>query len=204
VRPSVFALFFLIFSSALVVWFLNSSNLQHLRDSFNLSSEPKSTAIKKITNEKSKTSKDHSATSLLQKRLGNLESQVAIISDSSRLDRLEATLAEQQLKLNLLKEVKQIRVESGAFLAKKGAKQWKLANMFSKKRVLKQRIYFPNSFTASPKVVLGITTIELTSEKNRLRVNATKIDKAGFTINFETKSDTRIGEVNIDWAAFGY
>ncbi len=76
--------------------------------------------------------------------------------------------------------------------------------MFSKKRLLKQRIDFPHSFTAPPKVVLGITTIELMSVKTRLRVNATKTDKAGFTIHFETKSDTRIGEVNIDWTAFGY
>ncbi|MBF0381043.1 MAG: H-type lectin domain-containing protein [Magnetococcales bacterium] len=129
--------------------------------------------------------------------------KTAVGENSSIINDIQGEVATQQSQLSTLAKTEQLRVENGIILAEKGSKKWKLANMFSKKRNFSKRVNFTTPFKQPPKILLGITTIELLNEKTKLQAKTSKIDKSGFTITLETKSDSRVGEVSVDWAAFG-
>lgn len=136
--------------------------------------------------------------------------QINLSAHDARLESLEETMTQQKeqadqrgIRLDTLENLPQLRMESGIFSADKEDKRWKLANMFSKKRVLAQRIEFSAPFKAPPRVVLGLIGIELSEKTNNFQLSAVDVDSLGFTLQFETKSEERADEVSIDWAAFG-
>jgi preprotein translocase subunit Sec63 len=226
-RPIVFILFFMIFASASLVWVLNDPDMQSFRDGPIISTIAGLTAQENradVTTAPKKMPKRVNPLVALEKKLATLTARLLQVenrpiksSDDSRLEKLEALINAQQAEINtqrteinaqraelvVLTQVEKLHIDSGFVLAKKSDKSWKMANMFSKKRNLERRVSFTSSFTAPPKVVLGITSIELLNEKTRFKARAVSIDSTGFTMQLETKSDSRIGEVSIDWAAFG-
>ncbi|MBF0445983.1 MAG: H-type lectin domain-containing protein [Magnetococcales bacterium] len=199
-RPIVFVLFFLVFSTAIGVWVMNDPKQTFFKDDKKtaVTQQKDATDIPATT----KTVKTIDATSKaitkLTERIQTLEE-----NNSAILIKLEEKIAAQQSQLNTIAKTEQLRVENGVLQADKGSDNWKLANLFSKKRLFSKRIDFITPFKLPPKIILGITTIELLNEKTKLQTSASQIDNAGFTITLETKSDTRIGEVSVDWAAFG-
>jgi hypothetical protein len=198
-RPIVFVLFFIIFSTAIGVWVMNDPKQTFFKDDKKTAVAPQKDGSYIPATTKTTKTIDLTARAIakLKERIKNLENNSAI------LGKLEGKIAAQQSQLKSIAKIEQLRVENGVLQAKKGSKNWKLANMFSKKRLFSKRVDFPTPFKLPPKILLGITTIELLNEKTKLQTNAIKIDSSGFTITLETKSDTRIGEVSINWAAFG-
>ena len=125
---------------------------------------------------------------LLEKRIAALEQQQV----------RTAALFESKLSLS---DQQHIQVESGSVLAKKGDATWKLTNLFSRLRQYRQPVTFKRAFSSMPKIMLGITLLE-TSENVRLSVHAEQIHTQGFTMVFETRSDSRLEEVKVEWLAF--
>ena len=93
-------------------------------------------------------------------------------------------------------------LENGSVLAKKTDAEWTLTDMFSRLRQHRQAVVFSQDFPVPPKIMLGITMLDLPEEKVRFLARAEEIDTHGFTLVFESRSDSRIEEVQVDWLAF--
>ncbi|MBF0585038.1 MAG: hypothetical protein HQL80_12510, partial [Magnetococcales bacterium] len=57
------------------------------------------------------------------------------------------------------------RLQSGTVVVKKGEAGWKLTDLFARIRQYRQSILFESPFPVIPKIVLGITLIDLPGEK---------------------------------------
>jgi hypothetical protein len=227
-RLVVFIVFFVIFSAATLVWIMNDPDMSSWKHSSvlsvvdNLTGQASDVPPVPLGNVKPK-EVDPMVKALagIEKRLSVLTTRFSKIEKGFvdrkkpqpglRLEKIEETITEQESRLKsqqneisvLKKKSAALRMENGILLSKKGDKNWQLANMFSKKRILQQRVNFATPFSTPPKITLGITTIELLNEKTRVRAQTSTIETTGFTLQLETKSETRIGEISINWAAFG-
>ncbi|MBF0194499.1 MAG: H-type lectin domain-containing protein [Magnetococcales bacterium] len=198
-RPIVFVLFFAIFSTAIGVWVMNDPKQTFFKEEKTAATAPQKDGS--VIPATTKTTRTIDATT---KAINKLTERIKTLEKSSlKISKLEGEITKLQTQVNTIAKKEQLRVESGVLQAKKGSKSWKLANMFSKKRQLIKRLDFATPFQNPPKIILGITTLESLTEKTKLQASASKIDNSGFTITIETKSETRIGEVSINWAAFG-
>lgn len=139
--------------------------------------------------------------SLLQERVAALEVQqrrIPILEERLQgMTALEARLDRLQL---LEKRVGVL--ESGFVLAKKRDAAWTLTNVFSRQRQYRRDVLFSRPFPEPPRIVLGITLINLPGEKVHFLARAEAIHVRGFTMVFETRSDSRVEEVQVDWLAF--
>lgn len=71
-------------------------------------------------------------------------------------------------------------------------------------RVVRVTISFARAFAEVPSVMLGLTGIDAAHDQNlRFRLEALKIKKEGFTIEFSTWSDTHIARASVSWQAIG-
>ena len=132
---------------------------------------------------------------LQDQRVPLLEQKIAALEQQQ-----ERTMTLFETQLSLLNK-RQIQVDSGFVLAKKGDASWKLTDLFSRLRQYRQPVAFKRAFSLTPKIMLGITLLE-SGENVRLSVHAEQIHTHGFTLVFETRSDSRLEEVQVDWLAF--
>lgn len=95
------------------------------------------------------------------------------------------------------------RLESGSVVAKKGDAEWKLTDLFARTRQYRHPIAFAQPFSQTPRIVLGITLMDLPGEKVRFLARSEEPTPQGFTLLLETRSDARVEEVQVDWLAFG-
>lgn len=152
----------------------------------------------------------------LDDKVSNLEGQLKIMTETEkhrvqqlntlkeRLTRLEEnnekSLTKQRVQI-LEEEKERVYIEQGSVLAKSGDKNWKLANIFSKLRRYQQPIQFEQVFPIPPKVMLSISQIHFPKENTHFLSKASEITKTGFTLVLETRSDSRLDEVQVDWLA---
>ncbi|MBF0453445.1 MAG: H-type lectin domain-containing protein [Magnetococcales bacterium] len=227
-RPIVIVVFFLIFSAATLVWIMNDPEMRSWKNAPVLSTiakysgqtstelpipSPLSSARESAGQQAGVADEAiFQQLSLLQSHLARLEGTANQTAqrDGGRLEALELALTQQKAeikaqkeKMERLKQGEAIRLDGGTLKVEKGDRNWKLSNMFSKKRVLEQKITFSTPFLSAPKVVLGLSTIELLTEKIRLSALPLSIEPTGFTLQLETKSDAKAGDVSVDWVAFG-
>lgn len=134
----------------------------------------------------------------LTERVETLEKERLLLPD------LTQKLADMAGRLHALSQQQEAihRLESGTVVAKKTDSGWQLVELFSRLRQLRQRISFAQPFAHPPQVLLGITLLDLPGEKLRCHVRPEEIDPHGFTLVIETRSDTRIEEVQVNWLAF--
>ena len=146
--------------------------------------------------------------SSLAKRVSTIEKQqhkLSILEEQlQHMATLETSLKQMETRLKHLATLeKRISLmENGTVVAKKRDTAWKLTDIFSRMRQYRQPITFSQPFSHPPRIVLGITMIDLPREKVRFLAYAEKIRKQGFTLVFETRSDSRVEEVQVDWLAF--
>ncbi|MEO5363057.1 MAG: H-type lectin domain-containing protein [Magnetococcus sp. DMHC-8] len=142
----------------------------------------------------------------LDARLAPLAERVAILEE--RLQRLVQPadplpgLAELESRLDRLTS-RPVRLENGTVVVRKGDADWKLTDLFARVRQYRQRIAFAHPFAQTPKVMLGITLLDLPGDKIRLQTRPEEMDAQGFTLVLETRSDVRLEEIQVDWLAFG-
>ncbi|MBF0184612.1 MAG: H-type lectin domain-containing protein [Magnetococcales bacterium] len=125
--------------------------------------------------------------------------QQTITQGNALAERLQAT--ESKLATLAASPPASLQTENGSLIAKKGDNNWKLTDIFARQRQFRQRITFTQPFAQPPKIMLGITLLELPGEKLRLQARAEEIDRHGFTLLFESRSDSRIEEMQVDWFA---
>lgn len=153
----------------------------------------------------------------LQEKLAGLETQLAtstatMTTQQQKMVALEQTLEQQLAKLRTLEQKadhlalldqRLAVLENGSSTVKKRDKGWKLIDMFSRLRQLRRNIAFVKPFSTLPKIMLGITLINIPGEQHmRFFVRAEEVTTHGFTLVFETRSDNRIEEAQVDWLAF--
>ncbi|WP_130470472.1 H-type lectin domain-containing protein [Candidatus Magnetaquicoccus inordinatus] len=137
----------------------------------------------------------------VQERLHSVEERLQkMTQDSSLAERV--TEAERKLLLLSNRPAPTLQMENGSVIAKKGDSNWKLTDIFARLRQYRHRVTFLQPFAHPPKIVLGITLLELPAEKVRLHSRAEEIDTQGFTLVFESRSESRIEEMQVDWFAF--
>ena len=210
-RPIVIFIFFLIFAAATMVWVLNDPQMKSWQEGPILSTfaklggiapsaEQPAPAVPVAIKEKAvdPTAKLISA---LTERLNSLEADIKL--QNAKIVAQQSLLATNRATITDLQKLPTFRVENGFILAKKGEADWKLTNLFSKKRIFTQRVDFTTPFTTPPKIHLGILNLELITPQTRLRTIATNVDITGFTLEMESKSEEKIGEISVSWAAFG-
>jgi len=96
-----------------------------------------------------------------------------------------------------------MRIESGRMAADKNDPEWRLLEGKGK-RTYDKHINFGQSFSGSPKIVLGLTYVDFINDSNhRIKVYALNITPNGFTIQIETWADTHIWAAGVDWIAYG-
>lgn len=72
------------------------------------------------------------------------------------------------------------------------------------KRFFCHYVPFESPFSRAPLVQLSIVGVDASNEDNlRLRVRAIDINQLGFTIEAETRFNTRIWSVDVSWLAIG-
>ncbi|MBF0447413.1 MAG: hypothetical protein HQL67_04355 [Magnetococcales bacterium] len=231
-RPIVFFLFFMIFSAAALVWIMNDPEMESWKEGplsafvTLFTGQSVGNGESGVANPADEKPVSRAELKQLERRITQLQSQLAqtrnnvketLSTGDPRLDNLELAVTAHENRLQLqnqrqeqlgmeistLRSVVGIRVETGVFVAAKMDKNWKLSNMFSKKRVLEQRVAFLTSFSSPPKILLSISGLELSNERGRISTTPIDIEEGGFTLQIESKSDTRVGEVSVSWAAFG-
>lgn len=70
-------------------------------------------------------------------------------------------------------------------------------------RIYTKRVDFAEPFSALPAVLVSIRALDASKEANtRIIVSAANIDARGFTMRFQTWSDSRIYDIIIDWIAY--
>ncbi|HIJ84073.1 MAG: hypothetical protein HW380_3248 [Magnetococcales bacterium] len=96
------------------------------------------------------------------------------------------------------------RIEQGNQLVEKQDQDWKLVDVFFKKRTLKKGITFQTPFSENPVVHLGITSLDFAIDEGGMQVYAEEIQPQGFTLVVESQSTDRIRTVGLLWTAFGH
>jgi hypothetical protein len=136
----------------------------------------------------------------LQQRLTQVEEQLQKgLQETSLAQRVAQT--EQKLAQMAATPPPALQMDNGFVLVKKGDSNWKLTDIFARLRQFRQRVTFAKPFARPPRIMLGITLIELPAEKLRLQTRAEEIDMHGFTLVFESRSESRIEEMQVDWFA---
>ncbi|MBF0095914.1 MAG: H-type lectin domain-containing protein [Magnetococcales bacterium] len=142
------------------------------------------------------------------KQLPELQQRLAQVEERLQKGLQEASLAqrvaetEQKLAQMAAIPPASLQMDNGFVLVKKGDSNWKLTDIFARLRQFRQRVTFAKPFAQPPRIMLGITLIELPAEKLRLQTRAEEIDSNGFTLVFESRSESRIEEMQVDWFAF--
>lgn len=72
-------------------------------------------------------------------------------------------------------------------------------------RIYKTYIRFSPSFSASPKVVVGLSHLDIFKNANtRLTAQIAEVDPNGFYLNLITWGDSKIWAAGVNWIAYGY
>lgn len=80
---------------------------------------------------------------------------------------------------------------------------WKL-DEGSGERVFTRAVTFESKFANPPKVVIGLSGLDVNATKNnRVVVTAKNITDSGFQVEYKTWSDTILYGVWADWLAYG-
>lgn len=103
-----------------------------------------------------------------------------------------------------------IMIQSGQYIVgSTGHPDWNLyPPATGSPRSSQYRIAFQNPFKSSPHINLGITALDTQNNggnngvNTRVKVTATKIDNEGFSILFETWSDSSVWGISVDWLAY--
>ncbi|MBF0109383.1 MAG: hypothetical protein HQL76_09420 [Magnetococcales bacterium] len=120
-----------------------------------------------------------------------------------RLDTLERQcVAETQEIQRLTREG--WRIEHGTHLVEKQDENWKLTDVFFKRRTYRQAITFQTPFSAIPLVQLGMTSLDFSVDEGRMQVSAEEITPQGFILVVESQSSERIRTTGLQWTAFGH
>ena len=95
----------------------------------------------------------------------------------------------------------QSQVQSGTWSANTNTEGYTLAENEGDRSVLVS-VEFPEPFEAKPDVVVGITLLDATSEKNvRYKIEVFSVSRDAMTLRISTWSDTRIFGINGFWLA---
>ncbi|MBF0134666.1 MAG: H-type lectin domain-containing protein [Magnetococcales bacterium] len=95
------------------------------------------------------------------------------------------------------------RLEGGSVLTSIQNMEWRLADLISGRREFRREVVFATPFASPPRIVLGITRLEVTEGQPRFGVTAQQVEESKFVLVFETRAETRIREAQVDWLAFG-
>lgn len=72
-------------------------------------------------------------------------------------------------------------------------------------RVFRTYIRFSPSFSASPKVVVGLSYLDIFKNANtRLTAKVAEVNPNGFYLNLITWGDSKIWAAGVNWIAYGY
>ncbi len=70
--------------------------------------------------------------------------------------------------------------------------------------IINGRVKFNSRFSKAPMVMLGLTQLDFIAGANhRIKVETTKVDKAGFNYNFNTWCNTKVWSAKAQWIAIG-
>ncbi|MBF0371457.1 MAG: hypothetical protein HQL52_18610 [Magnetococcales bacterium] len=140
----------------------------------------------------------------LEGRVGALEGRTneALTARIASLEAMLPRLVELEERITQVKP-SGVRVESGTMKVKREDAQWKLEDLFSRRRVFNKRVIFTEPFPEAPKVILGVTQLDMGKQIDQFHVLAADISVTGFSIRFQTQSDTRIKAATVDWLAHG-
>ncbi|MBF0425752.1 MAG: H-type lectin domain-containing protein [Magnetococcales bacterium] len=95
------------------------------------------------------------------------------------------------------------RLEGGSVQTSIQNMEWRLADLISGRREFRREVTFATPFTVPPRVVLGITHLDVAEGSPRFGVTAQQVEVDKFVVVFETRAETRIREAQVDWLAFG-
>ncbi|MEO5377663.1 MAG: H-type lectin domain-containing protein [Magnetococcus sp. DMHC-6] len=126
----------------------------------------------------------------LEEKLNQLQNTIFVKKD----DNFESRMGDL--------EKNQFRLLNGQVSVQRGDLQWKLEDIFSKRRVYQTHVSFPEPFPSPPSLVLGLTQLEMGENAMGLKVQANDIDAKGFNLIFATQSDNRVRNAAVDWLAF--
>ncbi|MBF0173640.1 MAG: hypothetical protein HQL83_09365 [Magnetococcales bacterium] len=96
------------------------------------------------------------------------------------------------------------RIEQGNLLVEKQDDNWKLTDVFFKRRTYRKAITFSTPFSQIPVVHLGMTSLDFAVDEGRMQVSAEEIQPQGFTLVVESQSSERIRTVGVQWTVFGH
>ncbi|MBF0177673.1 MAG: H-type lectin domain-containing protein [Magnetococcales bacterium] len=113
------------------------------------------------------------------------------------------TAAEESLSLLKKSSGGLLRLEGGSVQTSIQNMEWRLADIISGRREFRSEVTFSTPFTVPPRVVLGITRLEVAEGQPRFGVTAQQVEVGKFVLVFETRAETRIREAQVDWLAFG-
>ncbi len=95
----------------------------------------------------------------------------------------------------------QTHVQSGKWSANTNTEGYTLAENQGDRSVLVS-VEFPESFVVKPDVIVGITLLDATSEKNvRYKIEVFSVSRDAMTLRISTWSDTKIFGINGFWLA---
>lgn len=100
-------------------------------------------------------------------------------------------------------EARQLRIESGIVILNSENYPAALNNRGTDRGMVDARKDFEVPFQSAPKVVFGLSTLDIHTEATRVDVRVTSIDERGFTYEFVTWGDTRLRWARANWMAYG-
>lgn len=81
---------------------------------------------------------------------------------------------------------------------------WKLSQGPVAERVFTRTVAFESKFATPPKVVIGLSGLDVDGTKNtRVQVTAKNITDSGFEVEYKTWFDTVLYTVWANWVAYG-
>ncbi|MBF0153029.1 MAG: H-type lectin domain-containing protein [Magnetococcales bacterium] len=148
---------------------------------------------------------------LLEQKLGAVQTHNATLQH--HLEQLQRqlppqlterlTAAEESLATLQKSSGHAVRLEGGSVQTSIQNMEWRLADLISGRREFRREVTFAAPFTTPPRVVLGITSLEVAEGQPRFGVTAQQVEVDKFVLVFETRAETRMREAQVDWLAFG-
>lgn len=96
-----------------------------------------------------------------------------------------------------------MKVQSGTANNDASNPGWSLRDG-SGERIFSRAVAFESKFANAPKVVIGLSGLDVGANKNqRVTVAAKNITDSGFDVEYRTWSDTILHGVVVNWLAYG-
>lgn len=186
----------------LLLDWLTNGRIRYAENSIQAMQEKIAQSLQRMDGLEQKTSQTLSSCQEQVKQLQNQVSAIAI-DWSKRVETVEHQGAALSQRVDTLAKAGW-HIEQGSLLVEKQDENWKLSDVFFKKRTYKKTFIFPTPFLLSPTVHLGLTALDLTNDEGRMQVFAEDVQPASFTLVVETQSSERVRSVGILWTAFGH